>query len=123
MIVDALALRLPHRGTVSAGWPSPAEEELNDTLTFEEWLVPRKDRSCLITVATSALRTEGILPGDIAIMERGRTPRPGNIVVAAINGSPIIRRFARPHAPPRTDDTASEVRLLGVVTAIIRRYR
>lgn len=112
-------------------WPSPAEEELNDTLSFEEWLVPRKEASCLLRVATAALRSGGILPGDTAIMERGRAPRPGDIVVAEVNGAPIIRRYERAHKQPQlADDTGatpfasgSEARLLGVVTAIIRRYR
>lgn len=121
MVVDALTLRLPHCGAVAAGWPSPAEEELNDTLTFEEWLVPHKERSCLVTVATATLRREGILPGDVAIMERGRTPRPGNIIVAEANGSLIIRRYDGSSTAAAAP--GSEVRLLGVVTAIIRRYR
>lgn len=115
----------------AASWPSPAEEELIDTLSFAEWLVPRQAASCLITVATAALRREGILPGDTAIMERGRAPRSGDIVVAEVNGAPIIRRYEHANKQPQlADDTGaaplargSEARLLGVVTAIIRRYR
>jgi len=131
MTVDILSLTLPFRGTVVAGWPSPAEEELGDMLTFEEWLVPHKEASCLVTVATNALRGEGILPDDLVIMERGRNPQHGDIVVAEIDGAPIIRRYESGGGVLRlTSDTgeqilseASDIRLLGVVTSVIRKYR
>jgi SOS-response transcriptional repressor LexA len=116
---------------VVAGWPSPAEEELGDMLTFEEWLVPHKESSCLVTVATNALRSEGILPDDLVIMERGRKPQHGDIVVAEIDGAPIIRRYESGSGVLRlTSDIGeqilseeSDIRLLGVVTSVIRKYR
>lgn len=131
MTVDILRLRLPLLGVIPAGWLSPAEEELGDTLTFEEWLVPHKEASCLVTVATNTLRSEGILPEDIVIMERGKTPRHGNIVIAEINGSPLIRRYERVGGVAKlVGDGAeislgdqTEIRILGVATAVIRKYR
>lgn len=125
------SLELPLCGVIPAGWPSPAEEELGDTLTFEEWLVPRKEASCLVTVATNTLRSEGILPDDIAIMERGRTPRHGNIIIAEHDGVPIIRRYEVIGGKPQlVSDVGtmliaeeSDVRILGVVASVIRRYR
>ncbi len=132
MLVDALAVPVPFRGVIAAGWPSPAEEELGDTLTFEEWLVPHKEASCLVTVATTALRSEGILPDDIVIMERGTAPRHGSIVVAEVNGAPLIRRYERRGGAAKLvgdegeialADDQSDVRILGVATAVIRKYR
>lgn len=131
MTVDLFTLQIPFRGVIAAGWPSPAEEELGDMLTFEEWLVPHKASSCLVTVGTSALKSEGILPDDIAIMERGRTPQHGDIVIAEIDGTPIIRKFEKVHSLPQlvSDNGTmnlseeSDVRILGVVASVIRRYR
>lgn len=131
MNANILTLVLPFRGVITAGWPSPAEEELGDTLTFEEWLVPHKEASCLVTVATAAMRSEGILPDDIVIMERGRPPRHGSIVIAAVDGNTMIRRYELRGSVPRlvdgngnvqTIDDSNDVRLLGVVASVIRKY-
>lgn len=131
MNVNALALTIPFRGVITAGWPSPAEEELGDVLTFEEWLIPHKEASFLVTVGTNSLRSEGILPDDIVIMERGRTPQHGDIVIAEIDGQPIIRKYEKVASMPQLiSDTGmmsieedSDVRILGVVASVIRRYR
>lgn len=32
-------------GVIEAGWPSPAEEELLDTMSFDEYLAPNKEAS------------------------------------------------------------------------------
>lgn len=129
--MNILSLQLPLLGTIAAGWPSPAEEELGDTLTFEEWLIPHKEASCLVTVGTNALRGQGILPDDIVIMERGRTPQHGDLVIAELDGKPLIRKYERLAGLLQlTSDTGamqldeeSEVHILGVVASVIRRYR
>jgi len=100
-------------------------------LTFEEWLVPHKEASCLVTVGTNALRGEGILPDDIVIMERGRTPQHDDVVIAEVDGHPLIRKYEKVAGLPRlASDTGvmplaeeSDVRILGVVASVIRRYR
>jgi DNA polymerase V len=131
MSVNIFALRLPLLGIVPAGWPSPAEEELGDLLSFEEWLLPHKDASSLVTVGTNALRSEGIFPKDIVIMERGVRPQHGSIVIAEVEGHVLIRRFEVIGGKPRlvSDDAFVEMkdeeqaRVLGVVVTVIRRYR
>ncbi|MEX1997926.1 MAG: S24 family peptidase [Candidatus Andersenbacteria bacterium] len=123
-----LTYSFPFRGTIQAGWPSPAEEELGDQLTFEEWLVPHKEASSLVTVATDAMKEAGIMPDDIVIMERGRTPQRGDIVIAEVDGQTMIRHYeidklvaANHHYQPITP--TEDTRILGVVTSVIRRYR
>src|SRR4029453_16553657 len=36
---------LPILGTVTAGFPSPAEKELADTMSLDEYLIPNKEAS------------------------------------------------------------------------------
>lgn len=129
MTFNVLSLQLPLRGIICAGWPSPAEEELGDTLSFEEWLIPNKEASCLVTVTTNILRHEGILPHDIVIMERGKTPRNGDVVIAEADGIPMIRiyelfRGAYVLTPRDSLEQPTEnIHILGTVTAVIRKYR
>ena len=114
-----------------AGWPSPAEEELTDLLSFDEWLLPRKEASVLVRVAGSAMTPAGILPGDVAIVERGRQPNHGDIVVADIRGTLLLRFYERREGTPTLVAADSrhppvipneDVTLLGGVTAVIRKY-
>ncbi len=102
---------LPFLGLVAAGWPSPAEEELGDILSFDDWLMPNPNACSLVAVSSPALEGIGVLPGDIAIVERGRTPQPGDIVVVRNEGETTLRQYEK------------AVEVLGVVTAIIRKYR
>lgn len=125
-------ITLPVRGFVVAGWPSPAEEELGDTLTFEEWLVPHKESSWLVHVSTEAMNSDGILPGDVAILERGRDPKHGDIVIARVDEQTVIRRYEIRNKYPVLVSTnpafpiltfGEQVQLLGVVATIIRKYK
>jgi SOS-response transcriptional repressor LexA len=71
-------------GVVEAGFPSPAEEELLDTITLDEWLVENKESTYLLTVKGDSMKDAGIISGDLAIVERTDKCKPGDIVIAFI---------------------------------------
>jgi len=125
------SLALPMVGEVAAGFPSPAEEELRDIISFDEYLVTRPESSFLLKVSGDSMAGEGIMEGDLVIVERGRDPRNGDIVVAEVDGEWTIKYFrkegkdvvleaANPKYKPIRPK--SELRLGGVVTAVIRKY-
>jgi len=125
------SLALPVVGEVAAGFPSPAEEELRDIISFDEYLVTRPESSFLLKVSGDSMEGEGIMEGDLVIVERGREPRNGDIVVAEVDGEWTIKYFrkegkdvvleaANPKYKPIRPK--SELRLGGVVTAVIRKY-
>jgi repressor LexA len=73
----------------------------------------------------------GILPGDLVVVEKGRTPRNGDIVIAEVDGRYTMKSFFRERgrvtleaANPKypTLVPQSEMRLIGVVTACVRKY-
>lgn len=119
-------------GTVQAGFPTAAEEELTDTLSLDEFLIKHPEASYMLTVSGDSMIDAGIMPGDMVIVERGRTPKPGEIVVAEVDndwtmkyflkrGDEIILRPANKKYPdihPRT-----ELNVAGVVTSVIRKYK
>jgi SOS regulatory protein LexA len=122
---------IPMVGSVQAGFPSPEEEELRDIISLDEYLITRPESSFLLTVSGDSMIGAGIMEGDLVIIERGRNPKTGDIVVAEVDGDwtmkyfwkkgkQIILEAANPKYPdikPRT-----ELRLAGVVTAVIRKY-
>lgn len=125
------SLALPVVGEIAAGFPSPAEEELRDIISFDEYLVTRPESSFLLTVSGDSMTGEGIMEGDLVIVERGKDPQNGDIVVAEVDGEWTLKYFrkegkhvileaANPKYQPIRPK--SELCLGGVVTAVIRKY-
>jgi len=119
-------------GNVQAGFPSPAEEELRDTLDLDRYLIERPEQTFLVRVTGDSMIDAGIREGDLVVVERGRTPAPFDIVVAQVDGEwtmkyydktsgkPLLRA-ANPKYPPI--QPARELVIGGVVTAVIRKYK
>lgn len=87
-------------GTIAAGWPSPAEEENADTISLDDWLIENKEASFMLKVTGDSMIDAGIMPGDLVILERGRQPKNGDIVVAEIDRKWTLKYFER--TPIRT---------------------
>ena len=118
-------------GLVEAGFPSHAEEELIDTLSLDEYLIPNPDASFILRVKGDSMIDAGIVPGDLVVVERGRTPRSGDIVIAYVNGGYTMKylRFKgrRPYLEPanrkyRSIEAAADLKVEAVVTGIVRSY-
>ena len=122
---------VPLAGEVSAGFPSPAEEELRDVISFDEYLITKQAESFLLKVDGDSMIGAGIMPDDLVLVERGREPKTGDIVIAEVDGAWTMKYFhkkgkevyleaANPKYP-RIKPVA-EMRLGGVVTAVVRKY-
>jgi repressor LexA len=119
-------------GTVAAGFPSPAEEELADTISLEELLIRKKDATYLLKVNGESMIEAGILPGDYLLVERGAVPQDGDIVIAQVDrdwtmkffrrrGNKVFLEAANQHYQPI--HPTEELKIAAVVTSVIRRYR
>ena len=122
---------LPLLGIVEAGFPSPAEEELVDTLTLDEFLIRNKEATYMLKVTGDSMIDAGILPGDIALVERGGEAKDGDIVIAQIDHQWTMKYFRkkgtkiflepanRKYKPiyPKQD-----LEIAAVVKSIIRKY-
>ena len=118
-------------GTVEAGWPSPAEEELVDTMNLDEYLIKNRDASFILKVSGDSMQDAGILPGDMVIVERGKTPKDGDIVIAEVDGEWTMKYFRKQgkkvYLEPanqkyKTITPSSELRIAAIVKAVIRKY-
>jgi len=118
-------------GAVCAGFPSPAEEELRDVISFDEYLVAHPETSFLLSVTGDSMTGAGIMEKDLVIIERGRQPKNGDIILAEVDGNWTMKYFrkkgriitleaANPGYPPIVPQT--ELRIAGVVTALVRKY-
>ena len=119
-------------GTIQAGWPSPAEEELVDTLSLDEYLIKHPEQTYLIKVTGDSMMDAGIHEGDIVLVERGRTTKDKDIVIAQVDGEWTMKYYEKrgnnvrliaankkyPPIIPKRELTVS-----GVITAVIRKYK
>src|SRR5262249_61479478 len=80
---------------ISAGFPYPAEEELHDTMSLDEYLISNKEATYLLKVAGDSMKDAGILPEDLLLVERGVTPRDGDIVIAQVDQDWTMKFFRR----------------------------
>lgn len=72
-------------GSVAAGFPSPAEESLLDTMTLDEFLIRKPEATYMLKVEGDSMIEAGILPGDMVLVERGRQPKNGDVVIACVD--------------------------------------
>jgi repressor LexA len=119
-------------GSVEAGFPSPAEEELVDNLSLDDLLIQNREATFLLKVSGYSMTGAGILPGDMVIVDKGRTPRSGDIVIAQVDGEWTMK-FLRKRGDDVTLVPANpsfqpikpkdELKIAGVVTAVVRKYK
>ena len=124
------ACKLRFLGSVAAGFPSPAEESLLDTMSLDEYLVTRPEATFMLRVEGDSMVDAGILPGDTVLVERGRTPRNGDIVIACVDADWTMKYFYKDGKGIRlgpankkyeTIRPTSRLVVEGVVSSVIRK--
>ena len=100
--------------------------------SIDAWLVRQPSRTVLIPVTGDSMIEAGIHSGDRVVVERDTPARPGDVVVAVIDGEFTLKTLAvedgeavlRPANPAypvlRPGD---RLQIFGVVVGLIRSYR
>ncbi|MBI4195133.1 MAG: translesion error-prone DNA polymerase V autoproteolytic subunit [Betaproteobacteria bacterium] len=120
----------PIAESVRAGLPSPAADTAPETLTIDEYLVPRPSRSVLITVKGDSMIDAGIHPGDVVVVERRHTARESDIVVAIVENEFTVKRLMKeggryvlkPENKAYETLRPKELEIFGVVVGSFRKY-
>ncbi|MBM2839181.1 MAG: repressor [Deltaproteobacteria bacterium] len=132
LIPGSIAYPVKILGTVEAGFPGPAEEELADNISLDDMLIQNRQATFLLKVSGDSMMDAGILPGDMVIVDRGQAPKSGDIVIAEVDGQWTMKYLRK-----RGDSVAlipanpkykpirpkNELKIAGVVTAVVRKYQ
>ena len=131
LIPKKLSTPLRILGSVQAGFPTPAEEDLLDTISLDDYMVSNPEMTFLLRVSGDSMIDEGIKPGDMVIIDRSRQAKNGDIVLARLDGEwtlkflqkrgAILRLIAANDKYPPFEPR-QELTLGGVIVGVIRRY-
>jgi repressor LexA len=104
---------------------------MTDIISIDDWLIKDKESSFMLKVSGDSMIDAGIHEGDVVILARGKTPRNGEIVVAEVDREWTIKFYEKRGASVVLSPAniryqpiipQEEVRIAGVVIAVIRRY-
>ena len=132
--LDALAFEfklLSHR--ISAGFPSPAADYVEEGLDLNDYLVRNKPATFMFTVKGDSMIGASIEEGDKVLVDRAQHPKHGDIVVAVVDGEYTIKRLFKhmdrvelrpenPAYPPIIFHDGAELIVWGTVVGVVRRY-
>lgn len=118
----------------ASGFPSPADDYLEAPLDLHRHLVPHPASTFFMQVEGNDQAQAGFHDGDLLVVDRSLTARPGHWVIAIIEGALCLQRLEgtgrhqwlcpadprRPRLPPEAD---RDCRLWGVVSHVVHDFR
>ena len=121
-------VQVPVVGTVAAGQPILAQENIEDYFPIPADLLPNA-QTFMLRVKGESMINIGIFDGDQVIVEKTSTARNGEIVVALVEDSATVNRFFKENGhyrlQPENDSMdpiiVPEVQILGKVVGLFRR--
>ena len=119
--------------TVTAGFPSPAEQYIESPLDLNELLVKNPVATFFVRASGDSMIDAGIQSGDILIVDRSLQIKNNMIVIAAVNNEFTVKyihcdngkttlRPANKKYQPITFSEGEELRIFGVVSAVIHQF-
>ena len=89
-------LHLPLAGErVAAGFPSPADDYVEVGIDLNDQLIRHPTSTFFLRVSGDSMTGAGIHDGDLLVVDRSLEARPGQIVVAVLDGAFTLKRLAR----------------------------
>jgi DNA polymerase V len=79
--------------SVSAGFPSPADDYMEGRLDLNDFLVKHPAATFFVRVTGDSMVGASINNGDILIVDRSINPEHGHIVIAVIHGELTVKRL------------------------------
>lgn len=132
--INAQQLSIPlFADRISAGFPSPAQGYVEQTLDLNELCIKHPAATFFVRVEGDSMRDAGMLPNDILVVDRSIEAEHGDIVIAGLHGEltvkqlelkPAVRLIPRnPAYQPIDIAEGCDLDIFGVVTSVIRTLR
>lgn len=130
-----MALKIPfYPEGVAAGFPSAADDHLEQSLDLHELMVKHPEATFYVRVEGDSMEGAGMQTGDILVVDRSLQAHPNSIIVALLNGEFTVKRLTvkgkqhfltaeHPAYPPIEISEEADFQIWGVVTYVIHRAR
>jgi repressor LexA len=123
-------INIPIIGTISAGTPILAVENIEDTFTIPIDYIKNKKQLFMLRVHGNSMIDAGILDGDFAIMEKTNSAENGEIIAALIENEATLKRFFKekdhirlqPENKTMEPIIVSNCTIIGKLAGIYRTY-
>ena len=81
--------------SASAGFPSPAENYVEEKLNLNSYLIKNRESSFFVRVSGDSMINVGIFDNDILIVDRSLDPKRQSIVIVSIDGELVIKKLMK----------------------------
>lgn len=127
------AAALPVVGSVRAGMPQPAIEDIEEYFAIDRSHQARSGGTFFLRVKGDSMINAAIKDGDLALVRPQQTAENRDIVIAMVNGEATLKRFYReadsvrlqpenPNFDPIVIREGEELSIIGKVVGIYRQY-
>lgn len=121
-------------GTVQAGFPTTADEDVSsELLSLDDFLIEKKNSTYMLEVRGESMKDAGIIEGDLVLVEKGKTPRRGDIVLALVENEYTLKYLETEKGKPvlvpankafkKIYPNPNHLKIEAVLKAVIRKYR
>lgn len=122
---------LPIIGTVAAGIPILAEENIDSYFPVPADIVPNGNPSFVLKVKGDSMINIGILNGDQIFVQQSNTARNGEVIVALIDDSATVKTYYKEkdhiRLQPENDDMepiiVDDCQIIGKVFGVFRYFK
>lgn len=125
--------------SVAAGFPSPAQDYIEDYIDLNKYLVRNPVSTFILRVNSLSMKNAGIETGDQILIDRSLHAEHGDIVLALINNEFTVKRFMQekqakhgfkvwlkaenPDYPDIYPHSEEDIVVWGVVTCILKKLK
>lgn len=131
LIPKRLFSPLPNTGIVKAGFPTVADEDMHDLVSFDEYLINRPEATFVLNVSGDSMIEAGIHDGDLVLIDRVQKVKEGDVVVANVDGEWTIKYYRKMNGEvvlmPANKNykvirPQNSLEIAGVVMSVVRKY-
>ncbi len=117
----------------AAGFPAPGDDMVEKALDLNELLIDHPISTFFVRVEGDSMEGAHIFSGDILVVDKAREARSGDIVVAAVYGELVVKRYVykascvqlvseNPTYEPIRITDGADVYVWGVVVGSVRQF-
>lgn len=93
--VSSSSIALPlYQCRVSAGFPSPADDYLETSLSLDDLVGVRAPSTFLVRSGGDSMIEEGIFDGDVLVVDKALDAVAGDVIIAVVRGEFTVKKLA-----------------------------